>query len=690
MRHHVVGAIVASFVSAAIAIAGSPQQECAADRTEMVRAYDDFSSRVTGGAIEPHWLEDGNSFWYAVEEPDGRAFHRVDPKRNIIEPFTPPPEALEDEPASEGLTSPDGRWAVTMQDHDLWLYSDGTRVRSLTDDGEEYFEWSLVEWPPPAGFWSPDSTRLVVRRFDRRGQPRIPVVHYDQPREYVVWHPWVGEQEPPLELAIFDLPSGERREVESPEEVEEIYLLTWHPNGRVFYFLAVEGLKRRIDLYEVDADTAKVRLLLTERAHEGYLWDHPEAASLFNLLPERGQFVWKSLRDGWSQLYLYELDGTLVGRLSHGDFRVERVVTADEREGWLYFVARADPERIYDTHLYRVDFDGESFERLTDAPGQHDARFFASFLHEIRFSPSKHFFLDSHSGSDRPPRVDLRRADGTLVRTISEAEVGALKSLQWKPPEEITVLAADGKTILHGILYKPFDFDPSRKYPVINYVHGSGSSTTLVPRTFVPNLFGRTAQALAQLGFVTFMVDSRGSGGRSKAFGDAVYGDVGSIEIADQVAALEQLAATRPYLDLARVGITGASYGGYMAIRGMLSAPDVYSVGVATAPVSTLTDHYNIMYAGQRPPIPEGYVANSNIPLAKNLKGRLLVIHGTADTAVPIGQTMQLVDAFIEAGKPIDLLIMPDETHGSSGIWSGYGWDALQRYFCEHLLPSID
>ena len=252
------------------------------------------------------------------------------------------------------------------------------------------------------------------------------------------------------------------------------------------------------------------------------------------------------------------------------------------------------------------------------------------------------------------------------------------------------MLAADGKTILHGILYKPFDFDPSRKYPVINYVYGSGSSTTIVPRTFVPNPFGETAQALAQLGFVTFMVDSRGTGGRSKAFGDAVYGDVGSIEIADQVAALEQLAATRPYLDLARVGITGASYGGYMAIRGMLSAPGVYSVGVATAPISTLNDHYNMIYAGRRPPASEGDLSNSNIPLAKDLKGKLLVIHGTADTAVPIGQTMQLVNTFIEAGKPIDLLIMPDETHGSSGIWSGYGWDALQRYFCEHLLPRMD
>jgi dipeptidyl aminopeptidase/acylaminoacyl peptidase len=658
----------------------------------MARAYADFAAHVTGGTVEPHWLEDGDRFWFTEEVKDERVSWLVDPVRNTVELFTPPPETLEEDSDTGGLASPDGRRIATVNNRQLWLSSKGGPARQLTNDGEEWFEWSLDEWPPPAAFWSPDSTRLVVRRFDLRGQPRIPIVHYDEPREAVTWHSWIGEREPPLELVLFVAESRERRTVDLPEDVEEVYLLTWHPNGRSFYFLAAGELARRVDLYEAAAESGKTRLLVTERAREGYLWDHLEQASLFTPLPEREQFVWKSLRDGWSQLYLYGLDGTEIRRLTKGQFRVERVVVADEPGGWLYFVARADPERIYDTHLYRVDFEGRRLERLTDAPGQHEEWFLGrwAFLHRISFSPSKRFFLDSHSSPQRPPRVDLRRADGTLIRTIAEADVGGLEPLRWSPPEEFTVLAADGETTLHGILYKPFDFEPSRKYPVINYVYGSMASLTTVPRTFVPNPFGQTAQALAQLGFVTFMVDARGTGGRNKKFRDAVYGDIGRLEIADQVAALEQLAASRPYLDLGRVGITGGSYGGYLAVRGMLAAPGVYSVGVARAPISTLTDHHNIGLAGQRPPVPEGYTANSNIPLADNLEGKLLIIHGTADAAVPIGQTMRLVQALIEAGKPIDLLIMPDETHGSSGIWQGYGQEALERYFCEHLLPGAN
>ncbi len=654
------------------------EEACVSD--EMVYRYFNFPSYVIGGAIEPHWLEDGHSFWFAATDGDERVYRRVDPIRNILEPFTPP--------TRESAEPPDRKWTVKREDHQLWLYSGGNRLRALTDDGEEDFDWSLTGWPPPpAELWSPDGTRMVVRRSDFRDAPRVPIVSYDLPRETVTWHKWANPQGPLSELTLFELPSGARRTVALPPTRDEIYLLTWHPNGRFFYVLAVEGVfGRRIDLYEVDADNAQARLLVTERAREGGLWGHPEQQSLFTLLPERGQFVWKSFRDGWSQLYLYDLDGALVRRLTDGDFPVERVVTADETEGWLYFGARADPERIYDTHLYRVDFDGRNFKQLTEAPGQHEIRIFSTFLHQIRFSPSKKFFLDSHSSPQRPPRVDLRRADGTLVRTIAEANVEALKSLQWKPPEEFTVLAADGKTTLHGVLYKPFDFDPSHVYPVINFVYGLID----VQRVFVPGWLGIEAQALAQLGFITYVVDPRGGPGRSKAFQDAGYGDVGAIEIADQVAALEQLAQTHPYLDLDRVGIFGHSYGGYMAVRGMLSAPDVYSVGVASAPISNHTDHYNTGKVGPIPPDLEGDPPGTNVPLAKHLQGKLLIIHGTADWHVPIGHTMRLVKAFIEAGKPIDLLIMPDENHGSPGISVGYGWDARLRYFCEHLSTDVE
>jgi dipeptidyl aminopeptidase/acylaminoacyl peptidase len=668
----------------------SSSSETSRGRSEMARLYVDFSAHVVGGSIDPHWLEDGNSFWYADQEAGQEVVRRVDPVRNVVEPYSPPKGQMPAHPDSDGVPSPDGRWVIDTEDHQLVLRSVGGSGEPLTDDGSKFYEWNVRGWPAPAVLWSPEGERFVACRYDERESPRIPIVHSDGPRDRVTWHPWVGDPGRRVDAAVFDVPGRTRRRLEVPaERGDDIHLLSWHPDGRRVYMLKVDRFFTRVELLEVDTDRGHTRRVLSERAERGYLYDHPERESLFTLLPDRGQFVWKSLRDGWSQLYLYDLSGKMRRRLTLGAFPVERVVTADERRGWIYFVARADRERIYDTHLYRTGLDGEGFHRLTEEPGQHDARFHSRFLHQIRFSPSRRFFLDTHSSPRRPPRVDLRRADGTLVRTLTEANVEGLEALRWSPPEQFVVRAADGVTRLHGILYKPYDFDPRRRYPVIAVVYGSAASVTNVPRTFVPSRYAASALKLAQWGFITFMLDARGGGGRSKAFRDVVYGRVGEIEIADHVAALGQLASTRPYLDLERVGIRGGSYGGYMAIRGMLAAPEVFSVGVATAPITDLNDHYNEIYTGPRSTGRNEQALNTNTPLAGALEGKLLIIHGTADTAVPIGQTMRLVGAFIEAGRPVDLLVMPDETHGSPGIWSGYGWDTTVCYFREHLLGEV-
>ena len=295
---------------------------------------------------------------------------------------------------------------------------------------------------------------------------------------------------------------------------------------------------------------------------------------MISLLADGRRFIWTSERDGWNHLYLYDLDGTLIRRLTQGTFPVVRVVAVDEKAGWVYFTAQADPERPYDTHLCRANLEGQGFQQLTDAPAQH----------EIRFAPSKEFFLDTHSTVDRPPVVELRRADGTLLQTVSKADIGALMSeLNWRAPEEFVVKAADGKTNLYGVLYKPFDFDPNKKYPVLQ-----GFSQP-VRRKF--NEAGEYAHG-AQLGYILVTVAGRGTAGRGKAFADADRGHLGRWEIADQVAALKQLAEKRSYMDLSRVGIHGGSYSGYFTIRAMLVAPDVYRVGVAIAPITEMSEHW--------------------------------------------------------------------------------------------------
>ncbi|WP_306454586.1 alpha/beta hydrolase family protein [Flavobacterium agri] len=291
-----------------------------------------------------------------------------------------------------------------------------------------------------------------------------------------------------------------------------------------------------------------------------------------------------------------------------------------------------------------------------------------------------------HSGPDRAPIVELRRADGKLLQQITKADISPLEKIGWKAPETFVVKAADGITDLYGILYKPYDFDPKKKYPVVDFIY-AGPFMTIVPNGFIPNTdLSQHAQALAQLGYITFLVDGRGTTERGKAFQDAVYGKIGQIEIPDHVATLNQLAAKRPYIDLSRVGIYGHSWGGYFAVRAMLTAPDVYKAGIASAP-GELTEGAEIMepYMGLPKDNPSGYELGTNTNLGANLKGKLLFIHGTSDVNAPISATIRMIESLVKAGKPYDLLLLPQQTHFFEGASEKYSNDAVRRYFDEYL-----
>jgi dipeptidyl aminopeptidase/acylaminoacyl peptidase len=366
-----------------------------------------------------------------------------------------------------------------------------------------------------------------------------------------------------------------------------------------------------------------------------------------------------------------------VRRLTDGELLVERVLSVDETAGWVYFLGQGGDAHPYDQHLYRVSLEGQGLTRLTEAPG----------VHEVSVSPSHQVFVDNHSAPDRPPRSELRRIDGSLVAELERADVSALDALGWQPPEEVTAKAADGKTDLYGMLYKPVGFDPARRYPLVEVIYG-GPQGSVTPRRFVPGDTCHFAQALAQLGFVTAILDARGTPGRGKAFQDVVYRSIGRHEIPDHVAMLRQLAATRPYVDLERVGIWGKSWGGYFALRGMLLAPDFYRVGVSWAPVAELV---SVGVADVEPymerPLdnPEGYAYASNLDVASALRGKLLIIIGTADQNTPFAHTMRMVEALIRADKPVDLLVLPEQHHWPEGTSRRYVFETVRRYFVDHL-----
>jgi len=744
-------------VSTSLARAGEPTPS---EREAMYYRYLEFPSYVKGGSIEPHWMADGSSFWYAEGAPENTVVWKIDPVANTKEPLFDAKrlrkllsEILGHDPLHQGLPfvtfsfegegeksvkftvekkdfilqldthtitqttaqsdvekkrlvpqvvrkglfahwppvkemlSPDRQWFAGVKEHNLRLRSthDNRNVQ-ITNDGIKDFEWDVE-----GAQWSPDSFWLAVTKIDYCKVPQIPIVHWTGLTEEVEWMRWrkAGKPLPQTELYIVDIRSKRKVRVDTSEEPDQyIEIVDWRPDGSELLFLRTDRTLKRMFLIAANPTNGAVRVILTEIQKTfvvglyAYYVGWTKFLRPFTWLDDGKRFIWMSERDGWNHLYSYDMDGTLIRQLTAGDFPVVTVVAVNEEAGWVYFTGHGDRRRPYDTHLYRVDLDGKGFTQLTEATGQHDTQ----------FAPSKEFFLDTHSSLNRPPVVELRRADGTRLHILSDANIDALQDLRWTPPETFVVKAADGKTDLYGVLYKPFDFDPDKKYPVIESIY-AGPQMTFVPGTFADWRVIHP-QALAQLGFVVFQVDGRGTPDRGKAFQDVVYGNFGRHEIPDHVATLKQLADERPYMDLSRVGILGHSWGGYFAIRALLLAPDVYQVGVASAPAVAMSDFSRSIepYMGLPQNNKEAYEYGSNLRLAGNLEGKVLLIHGTSDDDVPFSETMKMVEAFTRVGKPYDLIVLPEKNHAiGSDIATGdprsYVREAIRRYFQEHLKP---
>jgi dipeptidyl aminopeptidase/acylaminoacyl peptidase len=511
--------------------------------------------------------------------------------------------------------------------------------------------------------------------------PRMPVVRWLKTPEEVEW-PLYGRAGDPLwkaELYVIDIRA--QKAVRVPIDRSGDYFVSivrWFPDGSELLFYTVDREFKKLDLLAADPLTGAARLVLTE-TQKTFLNFDPFEKLAFYFLDGGKSFLWLSEREGWNQIYLYGRDGRLVRRLTDGRFVVGEVKSVDERKGWVYFTAQVDAERPYDQHLCRVNLKGEAFARLTEADGDHI----------VQISPSREYFLDINGSLTRPPATELRRADGRLLQVVTKADIGLLKEkFQWSPPEAFRLKAADGRTDLYGVLFKPYDFDPARKYPVIDYIY-NGPHSHDVPGNMYTCLLD-PEPAIAHLGCILVMVDGRGTNGRGKEFQDVTYGRVGQDEIRDHVAVLKQLASERPYLDLDRVGIHGISWGGYLTLRAMLLAPDVFKVGVATSPVVDLADamSYTEHYMGLPQNNKKGYEEASCLTIAKNLEGRLLLIHGTQDHNAPFSETIKMIDALVKAKKLVDVLILPEQPHVPEGDGYIYWVRARHRYLREHLLGS--
>jgi dipeptidyl aminopeptidase/acylaminoacyl peptidase len=358
---------------------------------------------------------------------------------------------------------------------------------------------------------------------------------------------WAIAGAAPLDVYVGELGDGEVRwtKVASSPPDQSIGGFRWRPDGSELWFHRELDWARRLELLAFDPRTGDTRIVLTETVGTYVDWTANARYDLLRFLADGNRFIWRSNRDGWYDLYLYSVDGTLIHRLTEGPFEVSWPYAVNEEGGWIYFgVFGADP-RPYDTYVHRVRLDGSGFQRLTHRNGQPPPN---------GFSPSGQFFLLHGSTPTTPAAVELWRADGAMLRTLVRNDLGWLDEYGWTPPEEFVVKAADGETDIHGVLYKPWDFDPQKQYPVIHALYGNPSFNF---HAFSTGFGGadNDAPALAQLGFITFVIEERGTHGRGKAFRDVVYRDVARPQVADDVAALRQLAARAGRLPRGRRGL---------------------------------------------------------------------------------------------------------------------------------------
>ncbi|MEM9176804.1 MAG: prolyl oligopeptidase family serine peptidase [Myxococcota bacterium] len=573
------------------------------------------------------------------------------------------------------IVSPDRAFMLTVDGPDLALRGRDGRTRRLTRDGAALAEWYLT-----ASRWSPDGASIFSVQIDARESGRVTTVDWldpdrpplDQP------YPMTSTRAMTFRGALFDAVSGRRIDVDFGPEAY-VRPLAWQADGGEVLVARMDRDGTRREVLAISAASGAVRTLLEETS-TACMQFPPDfifrSGPPFLLLPDGRGFLWISDRSGVRQIEHYDAEGQRVRVLTAGALPVHSIGGFGRETQQVFYLAPTDPDRPYDRHVLRVPLAGGEPVVLSEGEG----------VHAIEVSPSGRFFVDRASTLATPPTTRLRSADGALVAELARLE--RTPGADWidPPPEPFTALASDGETVLHGVIYKPSGFDPERSYPVIDSVYG-GPFVNYVPHAFdapVPGI----GPELAEAGFVVVTVDARGTPGRGAAFDRSVQGRLGEFEVDDHRAAIESAAASRPWMDLDRVGVIGHSYGGYFTVRFMLKAPDFYKVGVASG-VPELDRHVagisTECYLGRYDAHPERYARAANAPIADALEGDLMLVVLMQDVNSPPHGTFKLVQALNEAGKNYDLLLMPASNHGFEGGDPRYLLERALAHFLEHL-----
>ena len=671
----------------------------AQDRLQHMPGYDRFQAMsreipraLKPGAVSVIWKDGGKAFEY---RKDGKAF-LYDIATKKASETTPSGEEPARPPGRRGFQgggfvargrqvgsspSPDGALKAFHRDRNLWLSdSKGVIEMAVTTDGDAKtrVKNAIASWvygeeleQRTAMWWSPDSKKIAFYHFDESKVPDY-FLELDQTKLQskvdVEAYPKAGAPNPVVDLLVYDVETKKTTtvDVRDGKPFEDsvvghyVYHVAWSPDGKELLFNRTNRRQNVMELAAADPSSGKCRVVVREE----WPWSWVENSPAMRFLADGKRFIWTSERTGWKNLYLYDLTGALVATLTEHAFEAGDVVKVDEKAGLVFYTARSgdNPMKM---QLHRVGLDGKGDKRLTD-PAYH---------HSVDLVPDGEHFIDVAQTHDKPPFTRLVDGDGAVLETLAESDLSKFDELKLERVELLEYKAADGETTLYGMLHKPSNFDPGKKYPLLVSVY-AGPATNAARETFA------TPNPLTEYGFLVASFDSRSAAGRGKRFLDAIYGKFGRTEIDDQAAGVKSL-WDRSYVDKNRVGVFGTSYGGTASALCLLRYPEVFQAACSSSPVTDFR-HYDTIYTERYMWIPQenkdAYDAASAMTYAPSLKGRLLLYYGTADNNVHPSNAMQLIQALQRAGKSFEVQVGPDQGH------SAVSRDRMMEFFIENLV----
>jgi dipeptidyl-peptidase-4 len=575
--------------------------------------------------------------------------------------------------------APDGRWVSFLRNHDLWVVSvAGGEPKQLTRGGSEELRNGELDWVYPeeleletAYWWAPDSSKIALLQLDEHSVEKYPLVgalsyggELTEER-----FPEAGSPNPIAHVGVVDVAGGDVRWMDTGSDVTALLArVKWLPDSRRVAIERLNRVQNHLEVLFADAATGKSQTVLTE--NDKY-WIN--LSSDLHFLSDGRRFLWSSERSGFRHLYLYDLSGKQVAQLTRGDWEVENVAKVDEQAQAVFFTSTQ--KSPIERHFYRLALSGGEPVALTHEHGTHG----------VSLAPDGKHFLDTYSTAMAPPQQRLYNADGGLVATLAENKVAELEKYHFQPVEFFTVPGADG-TPLEAAMIKPAGFDASRRYPVIVHLYGGPHGQEVRDAWQGSNFLWH--ELMAEKGFVIFVLDNRGMAGRGHNFETPIYHHFGSVELADQLAGVKWL-STQPFVDAARVGVWGWSFGGYMTCVAMLRGGDVFKAGFAGAPVTDWRRYdtiYTERYMGTPQENPEGYRDSSPVNFAAGLRGKLLVAHATGDDNVHFANSVALAEKLVEAQKYAEFEIYADRGHGiSDSAGRIHIFNRVTQFFVENL-----